>query len=260
MMCKLNDWGYPVATIAAYHRGAMPSAVAEHRFFSVLAILMTLSIAVGFAPSYYLVIGGIVPAREPLTTLLHIHGAVFTAWMLLYLVQSILPGIGNLRLHRQLGQVGAPLLVALVIVGTATAFHQAALALASHDMDGVGFFAWSFGDIVVFVPFVWLALAQRRNPAVHKRLMALAMCGMMGPGFGRVMDLFGHSPLGLSHNLPPLLFGLAIVGWDMASRRRLLPVTAWGFGLLAASELVRELIMALPGWPALAGRIVSVAG
>ncbi len=231
----------------------------DHRFFQWLAVAMTLTILAGFARSYYLVLPGILPERTPLTPLLHLHGIVFTTWLLFYLVQSWLPGTGNLRLHRQLGQMGVPLLALLVVVGTITAFRIAALGLAEHDMKTVGFFAWTIGDIVVFATFIGAGLANRRYPERHKRWMALAMAGMMGPGLGRLMGAAGIGGHGMGHLAPPLLFGLSVVVWDIASRGRILPVTAWGFGLLALSEAAREALMMLPGWPAVAARLVAFA-
>lgn len=248
-----------MATVFAALRRRIAPAAAEHRFFSWLSVAAVLMIFAGFARSYYLVVPGILPEATPLTPLLHVHGIVFTAWLLLYLVQSWLPGTGNLRLHKRLGQVGAPLLVLLVAVGTVTAFRLAALGIAAHDRDTVGFFAWTIGDIIVFAAFIWAALAARRDPARHKRLMALAMAGMIGPGLGRVMGQLGLGGYGMGNLLPPILFGLTVVAWDVASRGRVLPVTSRAFAILFASEVMREALMLAPGWPDVAARIVSIA-
>ena len=232
----------------------------DHRFFRWRAVAMTLTILAGFARSYYLVVPGILPETTKLTPLLHLHGIVFTGWLFFYLVQSWLPGTGNLRLHRKLGQtLGAPLLALLVVVGTVTAFRLAALGLAAHDMKTVGFFAWTMGDIVVLAVCIGAGLANRRNSETHKRWMALAMAEMMGPGMGRLMGAAGIGHHGMGHLVPPLFFGLVIVGLDIVSRGRVLPVTVLGMSLLAGSALLREILMGLPGWPDVAAQIVAIA-
>jgi hypothetical protein len=52
----------------------------DHLFFSGLAILFLVSVFIGFARSYYL--AGLFKAPLP-NMLLHVHGAVFSLWVLL---------------------------------------------------------------------------------------------------------------------------------------------------------------------------------
>ena len=52
----------------------------DHRFFTGMALVIALTAFVGFAPSYYL--RGF-SAAAPLTTLVHLHGALATSWILL---------------------------------------------------------------------------------------------------------------------------------------------------------------------------------
>ena len=73
--------------LAAGVRPVLPVLTAEgrnrdHRFFTGMAIAAALTAFIGFAPSYYLssAFGG-----RPLTTLVHVHGAIATAWILLFL-------------------------------------------------------------------------------------------------------------------------------------------------------------------------------
>ena len=54
-------------------------------FFVTMAVLLGIAVFVGFARSYYLkpLFG-----TRPLTPLLHVHGVIFSAWMLLRLPGS----------------------------------------------------------------------------------------------------------------------------------------------------------------------------
>jgi hypothetical protein len=51
----------------------------------------------------------------------HIHGLVFTSWVLLFLAQTILVATDRTDLHRKLGAGGAVLAALLLIMGTTTA-------------------------------------------------------------------------------------------------------------------------------------------
>ena len=59
----------------------------ERVFFSGMALLMCICVYIGFSPTYF----GAGMLRAPLPSpILHIHGAVFTLWMLLFTVQAAL--------------------------------------------------------------------------------------------------------------------------------------------------------------------------
>jgi hypothetical protein len=57
-------------------------------FFVGMAALVILTVFVGFAPSFYLR-GAFHPDRK-LSLLLHVHGLAFSAWIILFLVQTLL--------------------------------------------------------------------------------------------------------------------------------------------------------------------------
>ena len=69
----------------------------ERKFFGAMALIMVAATFVGFAPSSYLApaFGG-----KPLSLLLHVHGVVFTLWMLLYLAQTGLISARRTDIHR----------------------------------------------------------------------------------------------------------------------------------------------------------------
>src|SRR6185295_367255 len=148
------------------------SAVVRSRFYFSIAVAVALLLTLGFMRTFY--------ARPlfdlpPLPTLMHVHGAVFTAWFLLFLTQTRLIAKQNIKAHMALGTIGAALAAVIVVVGTMTAFS---LTLATRPAGGPPpsqFLAVSLPDIVLFAGFVGAALALRKRPALHKRLMVLAM-------------------------------------------------------------------------------------
>jgi len=94
----------------------------DRKFFSGMALASLLTVVAGFAPSYFLKthFGG--PALSPL---LHAHGALFSAWMVLFLVQSLLVAVRRTDLHRRLGFAAGLVAVAMPLVGAAVAIGAA---------------------------------------------------------------------------------------------------------------------------------------
>ena len=144
----------------------------DHRFFTGMAIASALTAFIGFAPSYYLsgAFGG-----RPLTTLVHVHGAIATAWILLFLTQTSLIAAKRTDLHRRLGVAGALLAVLLLAVGYLTAVEAARRGVTPPGgPPPLAFLAVPIGTLVVFAILVGAGLAQRRRSQTHKRLMWLA--------------------------------------------------------------------------------------
>src|SRR6202522_3904703 len=79
-------------------------------FFSGMVLLLWGTVPFGFAKTYFL--GGIV--HGPVSkALIHVHGAAFTLWMALLLVQEALIAGRKIKWHKQLGLAGFGLSVAM---------------------------------------------------------------------------------------------------------------------------------------------------
>src|ERR1700684_1683911 len=100
-----------MATEVIGHHGDRRS---DNLFFSGMAVIVLASVLVGFAHTYYL--AGVFKAPLP-NLLVHIHGAVFSCWILLLIVQTSLVAAGRVDLHRRLGLLGFALACLMVIVG-----------------------------------------------------------------------------------------------------------------------------------------------
>ena len=69
----------------------------RRRFYVGLALAIAITVFAGFAPTYYL---RTYYTSTPLAGLVHLHGVVFTGWVLLFLAQSTLVAAG--RTNRQI--------------------------------------------------------------------------------------------------------------------------------------------------------------
>jgi len=88
-----------MATKVIGDEGAAPGTIRRQRdcrfdrfFFSGMAVVVLASVFVGFARSYYL--AGVFKAPLP-NLLVHVHGAVFSCWILVLIVQTYLVAAGR---------------------------------------------------------------------------------------------------------------------------------------------------------------------
>lgn len=207
-------------------------------FFVGMAVAAAVTVFLGFARTYYLKSLFPMPA---LPWLFHIHGALFTAWMLLLVLQVSLAASRRIALHRRVGLFAGLLVAPMVVSGSMAAIAaargqapiSAAVARGELTRVGPGFpplegMVVPLTTIFLFGVFAGAGLFCRKRPDVHKRLMLLATIAMLPAAFGRAMGwLFGGAH-------PALFFGavgffvLAIVVYDRRRLGRLHPVTLWG--------------------------------
>jgi hypothetical protein len=103
-------------------------ASAERRFFTGMALAILATVIVGFSRSFFL--RPLFPELpSPSEMIFYVHGVVFTAWIVLLVVQASLVAGGRTELHRKIGPFSAVLAVAMVVLGT-----LGALIAASHAM------------------------------------------------------------------------------------------------------------------------------
>lgn len=220
----------------------------EHRFFSAMAGAIVVTALAGFARTYFLrpVLPTLSPAPLALTPLIHLHGLLFTGWVLLLLVQVRLVAAKRIARHRQLGVAGAVIAALMVVVGTLTALHGVVRGVAPFGIDPRRFMIVPLFSILLFVVFVVAGVRARRNPQSHKRLMLLGTIAILPPAIARWVLLLGLGP--------PVVFAVAtlllvpIVAWDLKTRRQLHPVTLWGGLLLIVSGPMRLALAQTDGW------------
>jgi hypothetical protein len=228
----------------------------RRRFYTGIALAIAITVFAGFAPSYYLR-GYYV--STPLSGMLHLHGVVFTGWVLLFLFQSTLVAAGRTALHRRLGVGGAVLATLLVVVGTTTAIVGAAEGRAPLGVPPLAFMAVPLFDMVVFTGLAATGLWYRRRAAVHKRLLTLATIALLAAPIARLP--FGAPVVGLLGVFALAdLFILACVVYDLTSQRRVHPATVWGGLAIVLSQPLRLAISGTALWLGFAAWLTRAAG
>jgi len=69
------------------------------RFFAVMSVIIALPVFAGFSRTYFL--KGLFGAQT-LTPFFHLHGVVFTSWILLFVIRSALVRAGRTDIYRRL--------------------------------------------------------------------------------------------------------------------------------------------------------------
>ena len=234
-------------------RIVMGSAAQERQrdrwFFTGMAAAALLTVFTGFAPSYYL--GQFFEAR-PLSTLVHLHGALFTSWILLFLTQTSLIAARRADLHRRLGVVGGALALLMLVVGYFTAVEAARRGVTPpRGPPPLVFLAVPLGALVTFAIMVGAALNRRRRSETHKRLMLLATIVLLTPAIARMRFIGDGGPLVAM--IGTSLFVVACLIYDRVAHGRVHPAFLWGGLFVMLSLPLRAAVGHTDAWLSFAG-------
>jgi hypothetical protein len=219
----------------------------ERLFYTGMAFVFALLVFAGFARSYYL--KPLFGAPPALTPLLHLHGLLFTSWLVLLLAQTLLVAANRTRVHRRLGWAGAALAALMILVGTYTAVVRAKIVEVPPDAPSpLVFLTIPLGDMVVFALLVGAGFYYRRRADAHKRLMLLATVAILPAAVARLPFAFIQAAGPLAFFGLPDLFVLVLLVYDIFTRGRPHRVTVLGGLLLVASHPLRLVVGSTQAW------------
>lgn len=202
-------------TTAAATVGASAGArrrLLKSPFFTILGLIMLTLAVGGFWPQYFSAVTGRAPGATTQFWLIHLHAALFTVWLLLYISQATLIMTGRARVHLRMGPWLAAYGFAIAAVGLYAAGLLAhRLGLRENNFEtAAAFVFFPVIDMVYFAGFLAAAVAYRARPYLHKRAMFLATFSIAVVGLGRLVgqtgiaSAFVWQPL----NLAPLLIAI----------------------------------------------------
>jgi hypothetical protein len=225
---RRGPWLYPLATVA------------------LIALVLA-----GFWPSYF---GPLLQEGAAKPWIIHLHAAVFGGWMLLLLAQVALVAAGRVRAHQRVGNAGIAYGGLVLALGLAVAFAAPAMQVRSGAWTpdaAASFLILPLGDMALFGGLFGAAIAYRRRPEIHKRLMLAATVALAFPAAARLAGEPNPAFVGLW--LAPLL---AAMGWDFWARGRPHPVLVLSLGVLLLG-FARVFLMESEGWMRVGGALLA---
>jgi hypothetical protein len=148
----------------------------------------------------------------------------------------VLAARGKIAMHRRVGSFGIAYGCLVLALGVSVTFAASVVHVAVGEWTterAARFLALALGDMVLFGGFFGAAVAYRRRPEIHKRLMLLASVALMFAGAGRlwIVGEPTNVPLLLAIWYSPVFLG---IGYDLVTRRRVHPVYIIGALVMGA--------------------------
>ena len=224
------------------------SASRSRFFFVVMACAVIVTVFAGFAPTFYL--RGSFTQTRPMSMLLHVHGIVFSAWVSLFLVQTLLIARGARRLHQRFGWIGAGIAAAMISLVAAAVIEE--LRRVNGFPPPPLALALSAFDIIVFAMLVGTALYYRKRPDWHKRFMLSATIVLLGaPMFRAVVHSLGRGDMAKVSIVSTLLvdaFFLPCFAYDLLTRRRIHPAYLVALALIVLDQVAQATVVSWTPW------------
>jgi hypothetical protein len=237
-------------------QAAFQSLPSDHLFFSATAVAAAIVIVAGFANTYGTKLAS---GNQALPAIIHLHAAVFSLWLAVFVAQTVLVLRGRIAMHRTLGPWAVALAGVMLVVGAATAVTVT--RAGSRGIPGVefadpgGFLLLNLADVVIFTTLVMAGWYWRRNPQTHKRLMLMAVTGaLIGPGVSRLPFASGRINV-----IGPIVLAFIFAGpaYDLVTRRRVHRAYFWSVPLaIAGLPPVITVLASTPVWRTIAAWIL----
>jgi hypothetical protein len=210
-----------------------------------MAILLCVVVIIGFSPTYF----GAGMLRAPLPSpILHFHGAAFTLWMVLFLVQAALISARRVAWHRSLGTIAFCLPPVMIVLGVIAALDALGRGVRIGPLEPAVSLAIPLLGISVFAIVIFASWRARRRSDAHKRLILLATIGLVEAAFGRFpWAQIGYPPAAGAVTGVGVLV-LLVIGYDLISLHRLHRSTMWAAPLVFAVAALAVPIGMSPAW------------
>ncbi|AMK22145.1 MULTISPECIES: hypothetical protein [unclassified Sphingobium] len=221
----------------------VPVSVRNNGFYLGMSVAIAATVIGGFGS--FALRGFVDVGRVPYWV--HVHGAVFVSWTLLFVMQNAFAHRGSMALHRRMGWVAVGLATAMVPLGVVTVCMAVVLDRVPPFFTPTIFLALSVLELIGFITLLTGAIRLRRSTEWHRRLMLCAMVAIIGPAFGRLLPMPLLGPWGgLAVMSGQMLFVAVGVVHDLASRGRVHPAYAVGAAVILAEGLAVPILAATP--------------
>ncbi|UZW54253.1 hypothetical protein NUH86_12055 [Sphingobium sp. JS3065] len=221
----------------------VPASVRDNGFYLGMSVAIAVAVIGGFGS--FALRGLVDVGRAPYWV--HVHGAMFVSWTLLFVMQNAFAHRGSMALHRRMGWAAVGLATAMVPLGAFTACMAVVLDRVPPFFTTPEFLALSALELIAFAGLLTGAIRLRRRTQWHRRLMLCAMVAIIGPAFGRLLPMPLLGPLGgLAVMGGQMLFVAVGMAHDLVSRGRMHPAYGVGAAVILAEGLAVPILAATP--------------
>ena len=171
------------AVVAKQEARTRRGGLLDRYFYFAMAMIITGVVVYGFS---FTVNQNLIHPAIPRPGLLYFHAALFSGWLVFFILQSTLVRAGKVKWHRTIGWFGAGMGVLIPVVGAATAIVMGKFNAEQMHVAGAKWFIMvPLWDMAAFTPLFALAIYWRKKPELHRRLILMATCALTAAGFGR---------------------------------------------------------------------------
>jgi hypothetical protein len=238
----------------AFHR-------ADRNFFLIFLLVCWLGVIMGFGPPALKRLHG--HPESPNVLPIIIHATAFSCWLGLLTAQTLLVRVKRTAVHMKLGLIAVGL-VPVMAAGTVFAEIFMQRWHLAHPPDNLQFLIFPIFWVVTFTSLATAAIASRKDPAAHKRLILLATTVIIGAAYDRwwsdgLTNVLGEgiSALFIEEFLGTNLILAGAVAYDFCTRGRLHRVYEVAVPLILLAEMGSSFIYYSPRWPPIAAVLVG---
>jgi hypothetical protein len=206
-------------------------------------VVMALFVFAGFSLTYWqpMVTGKLAPTPP----FVHIHGSLFSLWMLLLMTQAFLVNTRRVALHKSLGLFGIAVATAMIVTGLILALFFGKVGFANPSPDYATLMYLSYMAVFCFALLFVLAIRNTGRPENHRRLILLATIPLLPPGINRLYMVMGHlsAPPVLATYLTMDAIALAILIHEWRKTGKLSATTLVGSSVILLQQLLHAPIV-----------------
>jgi hypothetical protein len=229
---------------------AYTAGVSRSWFYPTMGAVALLAVAIGFGRTYAIPLaqGTFSGPRS-----VHVHGALAMAWILLFVAQPLLVRWRRVAWHRNIGRLGLPLAVAIVLTMVPAGFYQATRdAAAGAGPTGISAMLGVLTSGVLFALLVTAGIIARRDREAHARWMLLATLVLLWPAWFRFRHYFPgveRPDIWFATVLPYIWIGVAWLR-DLIVRSAVHPVLLWAGPAIIVEQSLEMVAFDSPWWRA----------
>ena len=210
----------------------------DRYIFSALALYYLVLTSWGFLPSS-INAGGEMPVR------IIIHGAIFSTWIILLVVQTTLISTSQRKLHAAMGILGALVVLVMIPAGLYPVLYKVSIGTKSIGEGGQ-----TTGILIFSYTFLVIGLFKRNDPFKHKRFIILGTMPLMGAAIVRIMQYQVDIPTVMTLTFIP---AITLLSYDYFTRRKIYRMH------LSAIVIVLTILFSPLFWESTPGRLIATS-